>query len=153
MVSQEKSETNRMCAQKKKEWINETIRQIEENYKKNDSRKFFSEIKKLKQQNAILPYICKGENNIVITQTNQILNRWKDYFSTIWNLDTDHSLSNHRILLTLCDNQTDGEVEPLSYEVCSIINKLKSIKTGGSDNIIPELVKQGGRTIIKGYTF
>ena len=58
MVSQEKSETNRMCAQKKKEWINETIRQIEENYKKNESGKFFSEIKKLKQQNAILPNIC-----------------------------------------------------------------------------------------------
>jgi len=47
-----------MCAQKKKEWINETIRQIEGNYRKNESRKFFSEIEKLKQQNAILPYIC-----------------------------------------------------------------------------------------------
>ena len=34
------------------------MRQIEENYKKKESRKFFSEIKKLKQQNAILPYIC-----------------------------------------------------------------------------------------------
>jgi len=44
MVSQEKTEANRMCAQKNKEWINETIRQIEENYKKNESRKFFSEI-------------------------------------------------------------------------------------------------------------
>jgi hypothetical protein len=63
------------------------------------------------------------------------------------NLYTDDSLSNHRIQLTLCDNQTDGEVPPPSYEVCSIINKLKSNKTGGSDNIIPELVEQGGRTL------
>jgi len=66
------------CAQKKKEWINETIRQIEENYKKNESRKFFSEIKKLKQQNTRLPYMCEGENNTGITQTNQILNKCKD---------------------------------------------------------------------------
>jgi len=43
-----RNEANRMCAQKKKEWINETIRHTEENYKKNESRKFFSEIKKYK---------------------------------------------------------------------------------------------------------
>ena len=48
-----------MCAQKKKEWINETIRQIEENYKKNELRKFVSEIKQLKQQNTRLPYMCE----------------------------------------------------------------------------------------------
>jgi hypothetical protein len=34
-----------MCAQKKKEWIKETIRQIEKNCKKNESRRFFSDIK------------------------------------------------------------------------------------------------------------
>ena len=98
-----------MCAQKKKEWINEKIRQIEENYKKKELRKFFSEIKQLKQQNTRLPYMCEGENNTVITQTDQILNRWKDYFSTILNLDTDDSLSNHRIQPTACKNNRQME--------------------------------------------
>jgi len=37
-----------MCATKKKEWINKTIRQIEENHKRNEPRKFFSEIKQLR---------------------------------------------------------------------------------------------------------
>jgi len=64
-----------MCQLKKKEWINETIRQIEDNHKKNESRKFFSEIKKLKQWNIRFPFMCKDENNTVITKTNQILNR------------------------------------------------------------------------------
>ena len=59
--------------------------------------------------------MCEDENNTVIILTNQILNRWKDYFSTICNLDTDDSLSNCRIRLTLCDNQEDGEVPPPSY--------------------------------------
>ena len=151
------------CVHKrKKEWINETIRQIEENYKKNELRKFFSEIKQLKQQNTRLPYMCEGENNTVITQTDQILNRWKDYFSTILNLDTDHSLSNHRLQPTACNNNRQMEkysqqhakttdrwrsTTPSYNEVCSIINKLKSNKAGGTDNIIPELVKQGGRTL------
>jgi hypothetical protein len=90
--------------------------------------------------------MCKNENNIVITQTNQILNRWKDYFCTILNLDIDDSFSNHRIQPTT--DQTDVEISPPSYnEVCSIINKWKSNKAGGTDNIIPELIKQGGRTL------
>ena len=78
----------------------------------------------------------------------KLMFRWKDYFSTILNVDTDDSLSNHRIQLTLWDKQTDVEVPPPSYNgVCSIINKLKSNKAGRTDNIIPELVKQGGRTL------
>ena len=55
LYHKKRNEANRMCAQKKKEWINETIRQIEENYKQNERRKFFSEIKKLKHQNTRLP--------------------------------------------------------------------------------------------------
>ena len=51
-----KKVTQTGCVHKRKN--NGLMRQIEENYKKKESRKFFSEIKKLKQQNAILPYIC-----------------------------------------------------------------------------------------------
>jgi len=86
--------------EKKKEWIKDIIRQIEENHKRNESRKFFSELKKLKRQNTRLPYMCKNGNNTVITQMNQILNRWKDYFCTVLNLDIGDSFSNHRIQST-----------------------------------------------------
>ena len=34
---------------------------------------------------------------------------------------------------------------PSFNEVCSIINKLKDGKAGGTDNIIRELIKYGGR--------
>jgi hypothetical protein len=92
--------------------------------------------------------MCKDENNTVTTQTNQILNRRKDYFRAILNLDTDNSFSNHTIQSITSDNQTEVEIQPPSYnEVCSIINKLKSNKAGGTDTIIPELVKQGARTL------
>jgi hypothetical protein len=38
------------------------------------------------------------------------------------------------------DKQTDTEILPPSYnEVCPMIDKLKSNKAGGTDNIIPEL--------------
>jgi hypothetical protein len=58
------------------------------------------------------------------------------------------SLSYHRIQSQTTDNQTDTEILPLSYnKVCSLINKLKSKNAGGTDNIIPELIKHRGRTL------
>jgi hypothetical protein len=73
--------------------------------------------------------MCKYENIIFITQMNRILNKWKDYFCTILNLDIEDSFSNRRIQPTISDNQTDVEISPPSYtDVCSLINKLKSNK-------------------------
>jgi hypothetical protein len=73
--------------------------------------------------------MCKDENSTVITQMDQILNRWKEYFRTPLNSDTGVLITNHGIQSTTTDNQTDKEILPPSYnEVCSIINKLKSNK-------------------------
>jgi hypothetical protein len=50
----------------------------------------------------------------------------------------------------LTSERTDnyGEVEPPAYnEICSIINKLKTNKVAGTDNIPGELIKHGGRTL------
>jgi hypothetical protein len=45
------------------------------------------------------------------------------------------------------DNQT---VDSLSYsEICYIINNCKTNKAAGSDNIPPELIKNGGRILRK----
>ena len=80
--------------------------------------------------------MCKDGNNTVITQMDIILNRWKEYFCAILNLDTDELPSNHRTQPTTTDTQIDTEILSPSYnEVCSIINKLKSNKAGGTDNI------------------
>jgi len=74
--------------------------------------------------------------------------RWRECFYTILNSDIDELFSNHRIQSTTTDNQTDTEILSPSYnEVCSVINKLKSNKARGTDKIIPELIKQGGRTL------
>ena len=78
---------------------------------------------------------------------DKILKRWKEYFSTILNSNIDELSSNYRIQITKTDIRADPEILPPSYsEVCSIINKLKVNKAGGTNNIIPELIKQGGRT-------
>ena len=47
-----RNEANRMCIKKKKEWLNNVIKKIEESNKKNESKKFFNEIKHLIWQNT-----------------------------------------------------------------------------------------------------
>jgi len=78
------------------------------------------------------------EQNSILTQMGQILNRWKEYFCTLLNTETEG----------LPDNQQDIEIPaPTFNEVCSIINKLKSGKAEGTDNITSELIKYGGRAL------
>jgi hypothetical protein len=40
-------EANKICRIKKKEWLNNKISQIEENFKKNEVRKFYKDAKEL----------------------------------------------------------------------------------------------------------
>jgi hypothetical protein len=79
---------------------------------------------------------------------DKIINRWKKYFSIILNSDLDELSSNYRTQITTTDIQTNREILPPSYnEVCSIINKLKINTQEGTDNIMPELIKQGEKTL------
>jgi hypothetical protein len=64
-----RNEANRMCATKKKEWINNILRQIKENHKRNEPRKLFNEIKQLRQQN-------KDSHTCVKMKTTHLSLKW-----------------------------------------------------------------------------
>jgi hypothetical protein len=75
-----RKQANKTCTQKKKNWLNNKIIQIEENHRRNETKKFFEGMRNFKQ--VILPRICKdAEDNV--SQTDLILARWKDYFCKI----------------------------------------------------------------------
>jgi hypothetical protein len=44
-------------------------------------------------------------------------------------------------------NNSDAVEPPAYHEICSIINKLKTNKVSGTDNIPGKLIKYGGRTL------
>jgi hypothetical protein len=112
------------------------------------NKKVFNEIKQLTWQNTRLPYMCKDDQNVVITQMSQILNRRKKYFYTLLNTKVEGLPDNQKIQPKHTDNQQGiGISAPSFNEACSIINKLKSGKAGGTDNIIPELMKYRGRVL------
>lgn len=73
-------EANVLIRWKKKAWLNNKILQIEHNHKRNDARKFFQEVKTFKPQQTILPTTCKDTSGNIISQIDEVLARWKEYF-------------------------------------------------------------------------
>jgi hypothetical protein len=73
-----------------------------------------------------------------------MLERWEEYFQNLSSIPT----APERLQLTSERTDNRDEVAPPAYnEICSIINKLKTNKAAGSDNIPGELIKHGGRTL------
>ena len=141
-----RNEANKICRQKRKKWINNKLAEIEDNYKKNETRKFFETAKSCSQVNSRMPLICKDLEGNVLTENDLVLKRWKEYFSHIFNTV---AVNDQQLLLETVEttiNQCEIPI-PTFNEVCYVINKLKCNKAGGSDNICPELVKYGGRTL------
>jgi len=73
-----------------------------------------------------------------------VLERWKHYFNEALNreLTPEHMNSKHEA------ENLNEEVEippPTFNEVSDIIQKLRNNKAPGPDNIISELIKEGGR--------
>ena len=71
-----------------------------------------------------------------------ILARWRDYFSQILNV---HGV--HDVRQTETHTTEPLVPEPSAFEVDLAIEKLKSHKSPGVDQITAELIKEGGRTI------
>jgi hypothetical protein len=92
----------------------------------------FSRNKTFKPQQIILPKTCKDSRDNMISQTDDVLARWKKYFQNILSVTT----APERLNLTSERTDSHDEVEPPTYnKICSIINTLKTNKAAGTDSI------------------
>jgi hypothetical protein len=81
-------------------------------------------------------------------QKDQILNRWKDYYNSLLNKGEDGSSDAQKTRPKRPYSHQSTEISAPTYnEICFIINNLKNGKAGGTDNILPEIIKYGGRTL------
>jgi hypothetical protein len=110
----------------------------------NETKKCFEEVKYFNQQQTTLPTNCNDSENNVVSQTEQVLETWKEYFYNILN-PKQTLITPDTIIRCLSDNH---EIPSSMYnEICTVITKLKPNKAAGSDNITAELVKNGGKTL------
>jgi hypothetical protein len=83
-----RTEANKICREKKRIWINNKIRQIEEASNKNDARKFFKEAQFFNKQKSVLPIFCKDKSCNILSEHGDILRRWRQYFCDLQTINT-----------------------------------------------------------------
>jgi len=139
---QKRKIANGIWTRKKKKWLNDKIKQIEEANRKNETQKFYKNSTFFnKKQTQLIP-LCKDNNGAIISEKTLVLEKWKQYFNKILNLETQQAKSNYEAPLQGNDEE---EIEIPTYkEISNIISKLKGNKAPGPDSLTSELIKRGG---------
>ena len=127
----------------KETWIQGQCQEVEACLRKNNSKKAYQLVKDLtteKQGKST----TKTSREKCRTEENEILNRWTEYCSDLYNYETDGD----PIVLD-CPQISDEEHHPiLREEVEAAVKALKMGKSAGVDNIPAELVQAGGEAMI-----
>jgi hypothetical protein len=86
--------------------------------------------------------LVRDDNGDLLADSNNILNRWKCYFSQLLNV---HNVSDVRQI----EIHTAGPPvpSPSHLEVEIVIAKLKKYKSPGSDQIVTQQLQRGGETL------
>ena len=83
-----------------------------------------------------------------LTEEQQILNRWTEYCSELYNHKADVEPS----VLNCTQTDTEDDHPILRREVEAAVQLLKKGKSAGVDNIPAELVQAGGEDVITALT-
>ena len=89
---QARKEANKICKEKKKQWINNRIKQLEEAHKQNDTRNFFKDIRAFQNDRSLPIFACKDENGNLKMDKQEIMDRWKQYFADL--MKSDNNIDN-----------------------------------------------------------
>ena len=116
--------------------LNHLCNELEDHSAKNNSRYLFRGVKDLTRKTKAKLATIKDENGKVLTEENEIKDRWKRYCEKLYASQEETSVDQ-------ADFSYDDEEEPdiLLSEVKNAIRKLKNNKAPGIDDIPGELLK------------
>jgi hypothetical protein len=135
-------ETSRTFRNKKKEYLKGKINELETNNRNKNIRDLYRGINEFKKGYQPIINIIRDENGNLIADPQNVLNRWKNFFSQVLNVHRVHDVRQMDI------HTVEPLVpEPSLVEVEIAIGKLKSYKSPGTDNIPAELIKAGGESL------
>jgi len=131
-------EVSRHFRNKKKAYLRDKIEELETNNKIQNIRDLFKGISDFKKGYQPRCNIVKDEKGDLVAGSHGIVARWRNYFSQIFNV---HGVKN----VGQAETHTAEPLvpEPSASEVELTIDKLKSHKWPGIDQIPAELIKAG----------
>jgi len=128
-----------MCRDKKREMINNEIKELEIKNEKNENRKFYNKLEILTTTYKPRNRNIKARDGSVLTDEKGILNRWNEHFRGEQSTQPFEFYENESY-----DYIGEETEEPTLYEIQEIIKNLKRMKMPGTDNINAELLQVAG---------
>ncbi|KAL4104223.1 hypothetical protein QTP88_019532 [Uroleucon formosanum] len=139
---EERRACKRVMQREKRNYMNELLRETEQDRSQGNIRNFFVKIKKYKQFYPNLKAVKDIDDNILIDPIEKVT-RWKNYFEELLNSEVPV-----RPVPAWIDHRAEQEVNDVSMqEVKTAINNLKNWKAPGTDGIPAELIKYGGEAL------
>ena len=135
-------QASRHFRNKKKEYLKAKIDELETNSKIKNIRDLYRGISDFKKAYQPRTNILKDEKGDLVTDFHSILGRWKNHFSQLFYV---HGISDGKQTEIHTTEQLVPELS--TFEVKMAIEKLKSHKSPGMDQIPAELIKAGSKTI------
>ena len=137
------------CMKKAKEnWIGEQCSEIEENLGKNNRKRAYQLVKDLTTVKQGKATTVQDHSGKCLTEDQQILNRWTEYCSELYNYKANEDPS----VLNCPQKDTEDDHPILCREVEAAVQSLKKGKSAGVTNIPAELVLAGGEDVRLQYS-
>jgi len=135
-------EVSRHFRNKRKAYLRAKIEELETNSKIKNIRDLYRGINDFKKGYQPRTIIVKDEEGDLLADSHNIVARWRNYFSRLFNVNGVKDVGPAEI-----HTAEPLLPEPSASEVELAIDKLKSHKSPGIDQILAELIKAGGRTV------
>ena len=128
----------------KETWIQGQCQEVEACLRKNNSKKAYQLVKNLTTEKQGKSTTIQDKSGNYLTEENEILNRWTEYWSNLYNYETDGEP-----LVLDCPHIADEEHHRTSREeVEAAVKELMMGKSAGVDNILPAELVQAGEAMI-----
>ena len=132
----------------KRNWIGEQCIEIEENLRKNNSKRVYQLVKDLTTVKQGKATTVQDRSGKCPTEEREILNRRTDNFSELYN----HKANEDPSVLDCPQTDTEDGHPILRKEVEAAVQPLNKGKVAGVDNIPEEPVQAGGEDVITALT-
>ena len=119
--------------------------EMEELHKDNKDRQLFKKVSEMTRQFQPSLKVIKDKQGKVLTENNDILERWREYCSEMYCASLNSNASES------LEFEGDLEPEPLLEEVRWAIDQISNGKSPGCDDVPIELVKEGKEQSITLY--
>lgn len=134
-----RAHAKRIVRSKKRIWLSDKVKEMEEARRYNETRKFYKEVRQ--QQTGIRNnnLIVRSEDGHLLVADEDLQEQWKRHFQKLLKSECDTEAPSP--LHYASDGNDEEDIPPEKEDIEDIIDKLKNNKAPGPDGIYAEFVK------------